>query len=349
MSGFFREVMDLEGGFWPTLQGFTLQPGRTLRRYLSGARRSYMHPGRYLLAAIVVATLLVQAMTWTGVTTQSSISERAAETVAEDTAATTESATDSSSVAYRLGYRFGRLLAPEDAPADSAPTGASAAADGQAQTAGSGARSDSGSESEAGRETGSAQDASASHHYVSDFFALLGDHYFKMTMAVVMAFFLGLVYRQLFPDSISGLAPAVAAGLFVTAHATILETLLVLPFRIGSFLQHGHPVEWSADLWGTLGLFTWSGIVTGGAFGTTWRSTNAWWIGLKGFGGAVLAYLDSVGFLLLLIGVYAGSRYLWSGTTGGDNPVLIAVLTAVLGIGVFLFFVPHLLLFLFSR
>ena len=32
VSGFFREVMDLEGGFWPTVKGLTLHPGRTLQR-----------------------------------------------------------------------------------------------------------------------------------------------------------------------------------------------------------------------------------------------------------------------------------------------------------------------------
>jgi hypothetical protein len=54
-SGLFREVIDIENGFWPTLRGLTLRPGTVLRRYLNGARRSLMHPGRYLLASVVTS------------------------------------------------------------------------------------------------------------------------------------------------------------------------------------------------------------------------------------------------------------------------------------------------------
>lgn len=54
-SGLFREVVDIESGFWPTLRGLSLRPGAVLRRYLNGARRSLMHPGRYLLASVVAS------------------------------------------------------------------------------------------------------------------------------------------------------------------------------------------------------------------------------------------------------------------------------------------------------
>ena len=54
-SGFFREVIDIENGFWPTLRGLTLQPGTVLKRYLDGARQCLMHPGRYLLASVVTS------------------------------------------------------------------------------------------------------------------------------------------------------------------------------------------------------------------------------------------------------------------------------------------------------
>ena len=54
-SGFFREVIDIENGFWPTLRGLTLRPGTVLRRYLNGARQRLMHPGRYLLASVVTS------------------------------------------------------------------------------------------------------------------------------------------------------------------------------------------------------------------------------------------------------------------------------------------------------
>jgi hypothetical protein len=54
-SGLFREVIDIENGFWPTLRGLTLRPGTVLRRYLNGARQRLMHPGRYLLASVVTS------------------------------------------------------------------------------------------------------------------------------------------------------------------------------------------------------------------------------------------------------------------------------------------------------
>ncbi|MFB6280232.1 MAG: DUF3667 domain-containing protein [Salinibacter sp.] len=55
LSIFFRELIDIEGGLWPTLWALTARPGQALARYLNGARQRLMHPGRYLLAAIVVA------------------------------------------------------------------------------------------------------------------------------------------------------------------------------------------------------------------------------------------------------------------------------------------------------
>jgi hypothetical protein len=54
-SGLFREIADIESGFWPTLRALSLRPGRALGRYLRGDRRGLMHPGRYLLAAIILS------------------------------------------------------------------------------------------------------------------------------------------------------------------------------------------------------------------------------------------------------------------------------------------------------
>jgi hypothetical protein len=55
LSIFFRELIDIEGGLGPTLWALTARPGHALSRYIGGARQRLMHPGRYLLAAIVVA------------------------------------------------------------------------------------------------------------------------------------------------------------------------------------------------------------------------------------------------------------------------------------------------------
>ncbi|WP_263788106.1 DUF3667 domain-containing protein [Salinibacter grassmerensis] len=67
LSVFFRELIDIENGLWPTLRALTVRPGPALSRYLSGARRHLMHPGRYLLASIVVAFATEQALVWLGV------------------------------------------------------------------------------------------------------------------------------------------------------------------------------------------------------------------------------------------------------------------------------------------
>ncbi|MFB6230831.1 MAG: DUF3667 domain-containing protein [Salinibacter sp.] len=66
LSIFFRELVDIEGGLWPTLWALTARPGHVLARYLNGARQRLMHPGRYLLAAIVVAFGTRQVFTWLG-------------------------------------------------------------------------------------------------------------------------------------------------------------------------------------------------------------------------------------------------------------------------------------------
>lgn len=55
IGGFFRELVDVENGFWPTLVRLTLHPGKTLRRYLDGARGSLVSPGRYLLASVIIS------------------------------------------------------------------------------------------------------------------------------------------------------------------------------------------------------------------------------------------------------------------------------------------------------
>jgi hypothetical protein len=66
VGGFFRELVDIEHGFWPTFVGLTLRPGATLRQYLSGVRKGLASPGRYLLAAIVVEVSVERVLAWTG-------------------------------------------------------------------------------------------------------------------------------------------------------------------------------------------------------------------------------------------------------------------------------------------
>ncbi|MCS3616890.1 DUF3667 domain-containing protein [Salinibacter ruber] len=69
LSVFFRELVDIEGGLWPSMWALTARPGVALSRYLGGARQDLMHPGRYLLASIVVAFGTDRAFTWIGMRT----------------------------------------------------------------------------------------------------------------------------------------------------------------------------------------------------------------------------------------------------------------------------------------
>jgi len=66
IGGFFRELVDLESGVWPTFVGPTVRPGEVLRRYLSGVRAGLISPGRYLLAAVVVNFGTEQFLVWIG-------------------------------------------------------------------------------------------------------------------------------------------------------------------------------------------------------------------------------------------------------------------------------------------
>jgi len=53
IGGFFRDLIDVDDGVWPTVVGLTLRPGKTLQRYLSGIRKGLTSPGQYLLAVVV--------------------------------------------------------------------------------------------------------------------------------------------------------------------------------------------------------------------------------------------------------------------------------------------------------
>ncbi|MFB6230915.1 MAG: DUF3667 domain-containing protein [Salinibacter sp.] len=66
IGGFFREFVDVENGFWPTLVGLTLRPGKTLRQYLGGARAGMASPGRYLLASVIISIGTERLLAWTG-------------------------------------------------------------------------------------------------------------------------------------------------------------------------------------------------------------------------------------------------------------------------------------------
>lgn len=62
VGGFFRELVDLESGLWPTLVDLSLNPGGFLRRYLNGARTGMVSPGRYLLASVLILVAVRQGL-----------------------------------------------------------------------------------------------------------------------------------------------------------------------------------------------------------------------------------------------------------------------------------------------
>jgi len=66
VGGFFRELVDVEHGFWPTFVGLTLRPGTVLRQYLRGVRKGLASPGRYLLAVVVIGIGIDQLLLLAG-------------------------------------------------------------------------------------------------------------------------------------------------------------------------------------------------------------------------------------------------------------------------------------------
>jgi hypothetical protein len=66
LGGFFRELVDVESGFWPTFVRLAVRPGRVLRAYLGGVRKRLTNPGRYLLAAVVVDVAVDRLLAWVG-------------------------------------------------------------------------------------------------------------------------------------------------------------------------------------------------------------------------------------------------------------------------------------------
>lgn len=317
VSGFLREVVDLDGGFWPTLNGLTLRPGFTLRRYLQGARRSYMHPGRYLLTAIIVATLATQGLGTMGLTTGGNASDPASEEVAgpDSTAATADPApTDTtSSFGYKLGYTLGEIGEAIGVKKDADPLGER-------------------------REAGEAEGLNV--------LSALGNHYVRMIYAVTMALFLGLVYRRLFPDAFPRAAPALAFAMFVMGHVILLTHVLNTSVTVFQYVWTGGPVEAASNGLALVLLLLGNGITAGACFGgdeSTWRA------GLKGGIAAMIALMDTMALLIFVLVAYKGGQSFWApGVIPPDHP-LFWLLAVALVLGVLILFLPHLGLVLYRR
>lgn len=326
VSGFLREVVDLDGGFWPTLKHLTIRPGHTLRRYLQGARRSYMHPGRYLLAAVVIATLITQGIAWTGVMTSAGPADVVSNsaTASDSRSSTPDSAsTDTSSAAYQLGYLLGQM-AEESGLTEETDT----------------MSTDSVAE---GKET-SQKSAFANS------FSALGNHNLRMLFAVTMAMFLGLVYRRMFPRELKRLAPALAMGMFVTAHLTILEHAVNIPITLIQYTWTGEPVEPGSNVLSLLLLLFGGGVATGACFGQGGTGAwSAWRAGLKGSVATIIAQLDTVAVLVATMAVYGGVKSFWNPGEISPGHPLFVILAVLVVLGVAVLVLPHVGLLLYRR
>lgn len=62
LGGFVRELVDTERGLWRTFRDLTLRPGTAVQDYLTGTRRPFTSPGRYLLVGALVVTVLAATL-----------------------------------------------------------------------------------------------------------------------------------------------------------------------------------------------------------------------------------------------------------------------------------------------
>ncbi|WP_103021181.1 DUF3667 domain-containing protein [Salinibacter altiplanensis] len=69
LGGFVRELVDTERGLWRTFRDLTLRPGTAVQDYLTGTRRPFTSPGRYLLVGALVITVLAATLEGIGAPT----------------------------------------------------------------------------------------------------------------------------------------------------------------------------------------------------------------------------------------------------------------------------------------
>jgi hypothetical protein len=287
-----------------------------LRRYLQGARRSYMHPGRYLLTAIVVATLVTQGLGTIGITPGGDGPADAGPAAAPDSASATAAPApvDTSAVGYKLGYVLGEIAEGTGLKEDTGPVGAD------------------------GTTAASAERASL--------FSVLGNHYIRMLFGVTMALFLGLVYRRMFPGAFSRPALPIALALFVVAHVTLLLHAVTASVSVVQYLWTGTAAESGGNALPLGLLLLGNGVAAGTCFGA---DDGVWWAGLKGGVAAGIALLDTLALLIFILVAYEGGQSFWvPGAIPPSHPLFWFLAVAlVLGVGVL--FLPHLGLLLYRR
>ncbi|WP_263784336.1 DUF3667 domain-containing protein [Salinibacter grassmerensis] len=205
----FREMSEIGGGLPATLVGLTIRPGEVLEEYLSGARRQYMSPGRYLVVAVILFLGVTQGLTWLGLQ---------------------EPLVDSAMISEE------------------------------------------------------------STRFMGEVNQLTQSQWYTLVTVFVQAGILGLLFWRIFGEELRRGAEALAVGVFLIAHASMLSAgskLLLVP---SVSLWKGAAVDPSISLSvGTFISFVYPGVAAYRGFGTSWSSL------FKGLLGSMWAYIEIAG------------------------------------------------------
>lgn len=237
----FREASEIGGGFSATLVGFTIRPGEVLREYLSGARRQYMSPGRYLVVAVILFLGITQGLIWLG------------------------------------------LLKPL---------------------------------------TDSVMIAEQSSGFMKEVSHLTRSQWFVLVSVFINAGILGLLFRRIFGERLNRGAKALAVGVFLIAHASMLSAGVRLLLVPSVSLWKGAAVDPSVPFSiGTLISVLYPGVAAYRAFGTSWKSA------VKGVLGSVWASIETVGIVGIVAFwyVFLTSPSLREGSAGKEGGVALVV------------------------
>lgn len=237
----FREASEIGGGLPATLVGFTVRPGEVLQEYLSGARRQYMSPGRYLVVAVILFLGVTQGLIWLGLQKPLADSVKIAE-----------------------------------------------------QSSG----------------------------FMKEVTQLTRSQWYVLVTVFINAGILGLLFRRIFGEKLRRGAEALAVGVFLIAHASMLSIggkLLLVP---SVSLWKGAAVDPSLPFTvGTLISVLYPGVAAYCGFGTSWKSA------FKGVLGSVWASIETIGIggIAAFWYVFLTSPSLREGSTGEDGGVALVV------------------------
>ena len=251
----FREVSEIRGGFQATLVGFTVRPGEVLQEYLSGVRRRYMSPGRYLVVAVILVLGITQGLTWLGL---------------------------------------------QKPLADSVMI--------MEQSSG----------------------------FMKEVTQLTQSQWYALVTVFISAGILGFLFRRIFAEKLRRGAEALAVGVFLAAHASVLSAGIRLLLVPSVFLWKGTAVDPSVPTSvGSLIMVLYPAVAAHRGFGTNWKSA------VKGVLGSAWAYIETIGIVGIASFwyVFLTTPSLREGLSGeaGITPLVVAgIMTVIYLIPLFL-------------